>query len=128
MPTVHRYMTMSPHTVLPGQPMSAAHQLMRRHGFHHLPVVDDGKLVGIVSDRDLRLGTPPSSVETTIDTVMTRCVLAVTPETPLDEAVAILIASKCHCLVVMNKTGVVGIFTASDGLRALSDILGRTAA
>jgi acetoin utilization protein AcuB len=131
MPTVSRYMTMHPHTVSPGDSMAKAHALMRQHGFRHLPVVEDGRLLGILSDRDLRLehiqdGSNPDAVRA--EDVMTKSVIAVTPETPLDEAIELMSASRCSSLVVTGKTGVAGILTASDALWALTDLLRREAA
>lgn len=55
MPTVSRYMTRQPWTISPRSSLGDAQALMRMHEIRHLPVVDDGDLVGIVSDRDLRL-------------------------------------------------------------------------
>jgi acetoin utilization protein AcuB len=131
MPTVHRYMTSNPHTVSPGDLMSTAHHLMRGYAFRHLPVVDRGKLVGIVDDRDLHLvdtrrSTDPSQV--TVEEAMTRSVLSVTPETPLDEAIELMSTSRCNALVVLDKSGVAGILTATDAFWALTDLLRRTAA
>jgi acetoin utilization protein AcuB len=130
MPTVDRYMTLHPYTVVPSDPMSVAHRLMREHLFRHLPVIDDGKLVGILSDRDLHLTqtalSDPNQV--TVAEVMTTCVLAVTPETPLDEAIELMSTARCSSLVVMGRTGVAGILTATDALWALTDLLRREAA
>ena len=130
MPTVHRYMTLDPHTVSPRDSMSTAHRVMREQGIRHLPVVDDAKLVGILSDRDLRLGELRSSDPDAIavEEVMTTCVLAVAPNTPLDEAIELMSTARCSSLVVIGKDGVVGILTASDALFALTDLLRRNAA
>jgi len=130
MPTVHRYMTSNPFTVHPRDPMAKAHALMRKHDIRHLPVVDDGLLVGIVTDRDLRLErteTPdPNTV--LVAHVMTKCVLGVTPEMPLDQAIELMSRARCGSLIVVGKTGVVGILTATDALWALTDLLRREAA
>ena len=111
--------------------MSRAHQLMREHSFRHLPVIDNGKLVGILSDRDLHLlvtrnGANPEVV--TVEEAMTKCVVAVAPETPLDEAIELMISARCGSLVVMGKRGVSGILTSTDALSALIDLLRREAA
>jgi acetoin utilization protein AcuB len=52
-PHVERYMTTSPHTVGQDQKLSQAHKIMRAHEIRHLPVLQGGKLVGVLSDRDL---------------------------------------------------------------------------
>jgi acetoin utilization protein AcuB len=130
MPTVHRYMSLHPYTVSRRDSMSTAHRLMRAHGIRHLPVVDDGVLVGILSDRDLRLGDTRDSDPdvVAVEQVMTNCVPSVTPEMPLDEAIELMSTERCSALVVINKAGVVGILTATDALFALTDLLRRNAA
>jgi acetoin utilization protein AcuB len=54
-PSVADYMTPGPYMVGPYEPLPKAHELMREHGLRHLPVMDQGALVGILSDRDLNL-------------------------------------------------------------------------
>src|ERR1051325_540621 len=74
MPTMSRYMTRQPWTVRKDAKMSQAHELMRAHRIRHLPVLEGGKLVGIVSDRDLHLiETLPDSGpdEVTVEEAMT---------------------------------------------------------
>src|ERR1041385_8352156 len=74
MPSMSRYMTRQPWTIRKDAKMSQAHELMRGHRIRHLPVLEDGKLVGIVSDRDLHLmETLPDSDpdEITVDEAMT---------------------------------------------------------
>ena len=129
MPTVHRYMTFDPYTVSARDSMTTAHRIMREHDIRHLPVVDDTRLVGIVSDRDLRLRAVSSDPDAiAVQEVMTTCVLSVTPHTPLDEAIELMSTARCNSLVVIGKDGVVGILTASDALFALTDLLRRNAA
>ena len=53
--TIERYMTPSPYTIGSDQPLSAAHQIMHRHDIRHLPVLRAGRIVGVVSLRDLHL-------------------------------------------------------------------------
>jgi acetoin utilization protein AcuB len=130
-PTVNRYMTANPYTVDPADPMSVAHDLMREYGFHHVPVVHDGKLVGIVSDRDLHLLEAlryESTDQVTVAEAMRRAVSTVAPDAPLDEAIDRMSRERCDALAVVGKTGVIGIFTATDALWALTDLLRREAA
>ena len=56
---------------------------------------------------------------------MTKCVLAVTQEPPLDEAIELMRGSRCGSLVAIGRTGVAGILTATDALSALTDLLRR---
>ena len=51
---VYKYMTPSPHSIGRDQTLATAHRLMRKNGIRHLPVLDGGVLVGLVSERDLR--------------------------------------------------------------------------
>lgn len=60
-PTIQKYMTTCPETIGRDQPMSTAHRVMRERRIRHLPVLDGGHIVGVVSDRDL------SFVETLAD-------------------------------------------------------------
>jgi acetoin utilization protein AcuB len=131
MPTVNRYMTPNPRTVAPGDPMSVAHDLMREYGFRHVPVVHDGKLIGIVSDRDLHLLEAlryESADEVTVAEAMRPAVSTVAADAPLDEAIDRMSQERCDALAVVDRTGVVGIFTATDALWALTDLLRREAA
>ncbi len=54
-PHIKKYMSTDVQTIGDEQPMSVAHQMMRDRGIRHLPVLHQGKLVGVVTDRDLRL-------------------------------------------------------------------------
>lgn len=56
--TVHDWMTADPVTVGPGETLKMAHELMRAHGIRHLPVIAKGRLVGTITDRDLRSAMP----------------------------------------------------------------------
>src|SRR5689334_10668554 len=115
MPPMSRYMTRQPWTIRKDARMSQAHELMRAHRIRHLPVLDGGKLVGIVSDRDLHLiETLPDSDpdEVTVEEAMTDEVYAVGLGDPVDAAAERMAAHKYGCAVVVNRQGSVdGIFT-----------------
>jgi acetoin utilization protein AcuB len=131
MPPVSRYMTLDPVVVGPDDPMTRAHQLMRGRRAHHLPVVAGGRLVGVVSDRDLHLLETLRDVDPDIVTVgeaMTSDVYAVAPATPLDRVLAEMIDRRLGSAIVVGEHGVEGIFTSVDGLRALVDMLDRETA
>ena len=81
-PPVSRYMTPHPRVLSPDDKLSAVRILMHEHHVHHLPVVEDQILVGILSDRDLVL---MNTFEDRVRDAMTRDVASVTKETPLDE-------------------------------------------
>src|SRR5690349_25130839 len=86
-PPIRDYMTMAPHSIGKDQTLARAHDVMRSHKIRHLPVLEGGKLVGIISERDLHLvetlrDVDPSSV--TVDEAMSDHVYAVEPDTSLD--------------------------------------------
>jgi acetoin utilization protein AcuB len=124
-------MTSNPCTVAATDPMSMAHGRMREHGFRHLPVVHDGKLLGIVSDRDVHLLDArqyESPDQVTVGEAMRRGVITAAPDEPLDDVIERMSHERCDGVAVVGKGGVVGIFTATDARWALTDLLRREAA
>ena len=129
MPPISRYMTRQPWTIERSATLTAAHQLMRRHAIRHLPVMDAGKLVGIVSERDLHLietlpDCDPDDV--TVDDAMTETVYIAAPTDDVSEVVDRMAAGKLGSAVVMQDQSVEGIFTSIDALQVLSHVLRRT--
>jgi acetoin utilization protein AcuB len=125
-PPIHEHMTPTPQSIRADQTLSQAHLAMREYRVRHLPVLHEGKLVGIVSDRDLHLveafkGVDPR--ELTVEDAMTPRPYHVDPDTPLDEVTDAMAEHKYGCAVVMKKHKVVGIFTTTDACRALTEIL-----
>lgn len=125
-PTLQRYMTTTPHAIGDEQTLVVAHQIMREHQIRHLPVLRGGKLVGILTERDLALiealkDVDPKSV--TVDDAMSSSVFAAEPSTPLDEVVGTMAERKYGCCVAMQNGKVVGIFTTVDACRALGELL-----
>jgi len=112
--------------------MSQAHELMRAHRIRHLPVLAGGKLVGIVSDRDLHLmETLPDSDpdEVTVEEAMTDNVYAVGLDDPIDAVAERMAARKYGCAVVVSPRGIVeGIFTTIDAMQVLADVLRKATA
>ena len=125
-PTIQKYMTTSPHSIGIDQPLSVAHRMMQEHSIRHLPVLTGGKLVGMLTQRDLGLveslnGVDPTKVK--VDDAMSTFVYSVQPDAPLDEVVAEMGAHKYGSAVVMQNEKVVGIFTTVDVCLAFSDLL-----
>lgn len=123
---IERYMTESPHTIGRDQTLAAAHRVMREHGIRHLPVLEGGKLVGIVSQRDLHLletldDVDPEQVE--VSEAMTQDVYAVGPRTALKAVVSEMAEHKYGAAVIMEQGRVSGVFTTVDALRALAELL-----
>jgi acetoin utilization protein AcuB len=130
MPTVSRYMTRQPWTIESHNSLASAHAIMREHAVRHLPVVDDGKLVGIVSDRDLRLAESVGGLgRARIRDAMSEPVFSVSAENGIDEVARTMSEHKYgSALVVTTNGAVVGIFTMVDACRALAEILERVTA
>lgn len=137
-PVVRQVMTSPVETLPPDATMEDGILLEMRRRVRHIPIVEAGRLVGIVTDRDLKRATPSvlSGVDreeyervvrgTPLSRVMTRDPVTVTPETPLREAVGIMVERKYGSLPVLDGDGrLVGILTESDALRAFQALLGK---
>jgi len=123
---IESFMTDGPHTIATTRTLEEAHALMRKFRIRHLPVLEGGKLVGMVTQRDLSLveslkGVDPSRVP--VEDAMTEDVFAVPVGTPLAAVCQRMAKDKLGSAVVMRGTIVAGIFTAVDALRALDFLL-----
>lgn len=124
--TMNDVMTAQPVTVGRDQPLAVAHAMMREHGCRHLPVLEHGDLVGVVSQRDLYFLETIAGVDMDTDRVddaMSSDAYAVTPDASVQEVAAEMAAHKYGCAVVMERGRVAGIFTATDALRVLAGFL-----
>lgn len=125
-PTVQKYMTYAPRTINSEQTLSQARDFMRKLHTRHLPVLKAGKLVGILTDRDMNLvmGFKDVNPEAmTVDEAFTPDPYFTTPTTPLNEVVAHMAEKKYGCALVMDNHQLVGIFTEIDAYRALAELL-----
>ena len=125
-PAIRKYMTTTPHSIGVDQTLGRAHTMMREHHIRHLPVLSGGRLVGIVTERDLHLvetmaGIDPHQVK--VDEAMSSNVYAVPPDAPLDEVAREMAEHRYGCVVVMDHDTVVGIFTSVDAARTLAELL-----
>lgn len=126
MPAISRYMTKQPWTIARTATLADAHTLMREHHLRHLPVVDKGSLVGIVSVGDLHLLETIADFgldEVSVNEAMTERPFIVTGDTPLDEVAGIMAEKKYGSAIVVGREGIEGIFTTVDACRALASIL-----
>ncbi len=123
---VQKYMTTDIQTIGDEQPMLMVHRLMRQEHVRHLPVLHQGKLVGMVSDRDLNLFESLSTVDpklVAVSEAMTDAYV-VAPETPLEEVVNMMGEKKHDAAVVCDQHHkVVGIFTTVDVCIAFAKLL-----
>jgi acetoin utilization protein AcuB len=125
-PTVERFMSPSPHTIGDDQPLSAAHELMRKYDIRHLPVLHGGKLVGMLSQRDLHFIETLTDVDqetVAVSEAMTVDTYAVGLRGTLRKVAAEMADHRYGSAVIIDKDKVIGIITTVDCLRALSALL-----
>jgi acetoin utilization protein AcuB len=119
-------------TISPQTTAAEALALCREKGIRHLPVMEEGRLAGMVSDRDLRSATPalgdPARAEALqtirVRGVMVRDVLTAHPEDPIEQAANTMREKKIGCLPVLEAGELVGILTSSDVMEALVYLIG----
>lgn len=133
---VKEWMTAEPRVVSSRTRIIEAMQILRKEPYRRLPVVDDDKLVGIVTDKDLREASPPNATSLSIyelnylvsklrvSDVMHQDVYAITPDTPVEEAALLMEEKKVSGLPVAAAGRLHGIFTITDLLRAFVTVLG----
>jgi acetoin utilization protein AcuB len=120
------WMTPSLHSIGKDQPLAVAHRLMKEQRIRHLPVLDGGKLVGLISERDLYFLETIAGVDVEKEPVeegMTRDIYCVSPDAPLREVVLEMAHRKYGCALAVEGTKAVGIFTTTDALHLLAAYL-----
>lgn len=127
-PVVREHMTPSPHTIARTQSLSAARRAMLDHRVRHLPVLDGGRIVGVVSERDILLieslpGVNPTDVR--VEEAMVQDVFTVTPDAPIGEVIETMIERKLGSAIVTADERAIGVFTTIDALQALHQLLER---
>lgn len=130
MRTVEELMTRQVVTLTETASLREALALLQRHRIRHIPVVEDARLVGILTDRDVKRATPSLLsgtsqedydrvlAQTHVSQVMTRNPFSVTPSTSLKDAAKLLADRKFGALPVVEGDRLVGILTNTDLLRA----------
>jgi len=101
-------------------------ELMEHHGVRHLPIVRDGGVVGVVSDRDLRVARGLSAErrnQVMASDIMATDPISVLADTPLDEVAFDMSERKIGSVLVYEEGGeYLGIFTVTDALNALIEV------
>lgn len=129
---VSEWMTSPVISVTPSTPISNAHQMMKDYGIRRLPVVENDRLVGIITLGDVREASPSDATtlsiwelnylwaQLTVDRVMSRKILTVQPTDLILEAARIMLEHKVSGLPVINeREQLIGIITESDIFRML---------
>ena len=123
-------------TIPPEMPVVEALNMMHREHIRRAPVLKDGKLIGIVSDKDL-LNASPSAATTLsvweinylvskilVKDVMAKKVITVSEDTPIEEAARIMVDSKIGGAPVMRGEAIVGMITETDLFKIFSELMG----
>ena len=123
-------------TVRPDMPILEALNLLQQEKIRRAPVVKDGKMVGIISDKDLLNASPSDATSLSVweinylmskvevEDVMTRDVLTITEDTPLEEAARVMADNKVGGLPIMRDGRVAGIITETDLFKILLELMG----
>lgn len=111
---VREWMTSDPVTVTPDTPLDEVRRRLDQGGFRHLPVVSDGWLTGIVSDRDVRSGA-----DGTAEAVMSTSVQRIDADETVEAAARQMLSRRISALPVVSGESLVGIITTTDCLLAL---------
>jgi acetoin utilization protein AcuB len=130
--TLDHVMTKHVVTVGPDDTLAHVRELFEKHGFHHLVVVERGKVVGIISDRDLLRNVSPFLgkmserpqdsflLQRKVHQIMHRKLIAGTANMPVKDGVILLLAHRLNCMPIIDEHGhCVGVVTAHDLLRYL---------
>jgi acetoin utilization protein AcuB len=121
-------MTPAPHSIGRDQTLAVAHGVMRQYDVRHLPVLERGKVVGLVTQRDLYFLETIAAVDPEtecVDQAMSSDVFCTTPAAPIGEVVLEMAEHKYGCAVVVENSKVVGMFTTTDAMHLLADLVKR---
>jgi len=123
---IETFMTRSPHCIGKDQKLATAQTLMREQRLRHLPVLEGGKLIGMLSQRDIYFvgaipGVDPG--EDTVEDAMTQDAYRVSPSAQLLGVVSTMVDKKLGSAVVVQRGKVVGVFTTTDAMRLLTELL-----
>jgi acetoin utilization protein AcuB len=121
-PSVGKVMTQFPHSIDVGEDVVAARVLMDEHEIRHLPVTQGGKIVGVITDRDIQVAGALSGSDAGSATVREVCHMpayVVAHDTPLDSVLENLIERHITSAVVTENDSLAGVFTLTDVCRLL---------
>lgn len=125
-PSVDKYMTTSPHTIGADLSLARAEKMMGELRVRHLPVLDGARLVGVLSDRDIKLVESFKDVDpekVSVREAFTEEPYTVSPKAPLSDVCAEMAAHKYSSVLVVDNHKLVGIFTWVDALNAMRELM-----
>ena len=121
---VDEYTSPTPFTVTRTTTVPRIREVMTMHGIRHIPVVDHKRAVGIISDRDLKILEHLEGVDAVMaENIMVRDPFTVESGTSLEDVVLAMSKQKIGSAMVCDGGEIVGIFTSTDALNALVEIL-----
>jgi len=112
-------------TIRPAESARRAYEIMRDRRIRHLPVMEHNRLVGILSDRDLRpILLSPGLTGASVAELMSEALTTIAPDASVEDAASLLVVRKIGCLPVVEGDRLVGIVTETDLLAVLVELLG----
>jgi acetoin utilization protein AcuB len=125
-PQIQKYMTFVPKSIGYDQTLASAMDTMKKLHLRHLPVLKGGKLVGILTERDIQLVLTFKDVDPEVikvDEAFTPDPYFTKPDSPLDQVVTHMAEKKFGCALIVDNDKLVGIFTEIDAYKALAELL-----
>ena len=132
--TVRKIMMGSPVTLTPDDTLDLANNVISLGRIRHIPVVENGKLVGLLSERDL-IGAAANRIfglnqksksallkTESVKSIMKKRLVTVTPDTPIKDAARLMADKKIGCVPVISEGALVGLVTTTNVLRYLESI------
>lgn len=125
LPKISKYMSVTPHAINSEAVISEAMEVMTKNKIRHLPVMKQGKIFGLISDRDVKsilafAGTSPGTIK--VGDICVDDPYITKPEALLNEVATEMASRKAGSALVLDNGKLVGIFTTTDACLALSDI------
>ncbi len=121
---IKEFMTAMPYTVTPDFPLTESLELMERYKIRHLPVEKVGSLLGVLLYSNVRLALSVQSTRRLlVSDAMSRHCYVVSPDAAVADVVTEMVKSKSDYAVILRSQKIIGIFTATDALRILVEIL-----